>query len=159
MKTRIVLTSIATCAIAFVLTACNKSENPTPTPPPAPPTPAADTSKPVATQATEAAAGAAAQAAAVATNAAAAMNGAAAAAVTNAPAAATSEFDDTVAAAKKAIADKDYQSALAAVNKLSGMKLTDEQQKILDELKAEVQKLVPGNAAGAADAAKGLLGK
>lgn len=46
-----------------------------------------------------------------------------------------------------------YQDALTALNNLKGLKLTDAQQKLVDSLKAQVQKALADKAAG------GLFGK
>ncbi|MBW8864252.1 MAG: hypothetical protein JF609_04885 [Verrucomicrobia bacterium] len=59
---------------------------------------------------------------------------------------ATAQFTQVVADAKKMIADKNYQGALDELKKLSDVKLTDDQQKIVDDLKAEAQKLLSAGA-------------
>ena len=68
-------------------------------------------------------------------------------------------FTEGVASVKKFIADKNYQGALGELTKLSNLKLTDEQTKVLESLKAEVQALIAKGTAGATDAAKNLLPK
>ncbi len=85
--------------------------------------------------------------------------GQAVAAGKDAVSAVTGQFSAGVANAKKFIADKNYPGALAELTKLSNLKLTDEQTKVADNLKAEVQALIAKGTGGAVDAAKGLLGK
>ena len=58
----------------------------------------------------------------------------------------TTQFNTVVASAKKYIADKNYQGALDELKKLSDVKLSDDQQKIVDDLKAEAQKLLSAGA-------------
>ena len=146
MKTQSLLTTIATCALAVTITACDKK------------TPVETTKDAVTDAAAKTAdtakdlTGKAADMAGKATE---TVKAAASTAVANV----TGPFNDAITAAKKSIADKDYKSALAGLNKLSSMKLSDEQTKIVDNLKAEVQKLIAGGSASAVDAAKGLFGK
>ncbi len=71
----------------------------------------------------------------------------------------SAKFDETIASAKKFIADKNYSGALDELKKLSSLKLSDAQTKVVDGLKEQVQKLISAGTAGAVDAAKGLLGK
>jgi hypothetical protein len=87
------------------------------------------------------------------------------AAVTNAAAAmsdtvnaAKAKVDGLIAQAKSFIADKKYDDAVAALDKLSGMTLTPDQQKVVDDLKAQLKKLM-ASGADAVDAAKNLMGK
>jgi len=71
----------------------------------------------------------------------------------------TAKFTEAVTNAKQFITDKNYQGALDELKKLSDLKLSDDQQKIVDGLKAEAQKLLSAGADSAVDAAKNLLGK
>ena len=60
--------------------------------------------------------------------------------------------------AKQLIADKKYSDALESLKGLSNLKLTSDQQKIVDDLKTQVEKLMASDAAsGAAKSVGGLL--
>jgi hypothetical protein len=58
--------------------------------------------------------------------------------------------------AQSLVDSKQYQPALDTLAKLKDIKLTDAQQKMVDDLKAKIQKLMAADAAGSAG---GLLGK
>jgi hypothetical protein len=79
--------------------------------------------------------------------------------VTNAVSATTGPITDGIANAQKAITDKNYQGALDELNKLSGLQLSGDQQKMVSDLKDQATKLLSGGTAGAVNAANGLLGK
>jgi hypothetical protein len=117
--------------------------------------------------ATSAATGAANNATAAADNAAASANSAVTGAANSATAgaaattaAATATATDTAQSlidkAKSYIANKQYQPALDTLAKLKDFKLTDEQQKIVADLKTQLQKMMASDPAGAVG---GLLGK
>jgi len=73
-------------------------------------------------------------------------------AVTEQVKAAGGEATAVIAKAQGLVADKKYQEALTTLGGLKDVKLTDTQQKVVDELKAQVQKLMSGSAAGTAPA-------
>ena len=140
MKTNSIISGAAACLIALSLTACDKA------------TDAANKAKDAAGSTVDSAKDAAGKGLDTAKD-------AATAAMTNAVASAMGPAGEAIAAAKKALDDKNYQGALDELKKLGDAKLSPEQQKIVDGLKDEATKMLGGTAAGAADAAKGLLGK
>lgn len=134
MKLTNAMTMIALCA---ALAACGKQENPTPT--------AAPAEMPKAQAPAEAPAVAPAVA----------------------PVAAPTAAEDTIAQVqgliakvKDQIAKKDYAGAMSTLNELSAMKLTPDQQSLVDGLNAQVQKAMAGAATSdLGKSAGGLLGK
>ena len=147
MKTNTIISSLAAVALALTITACSKST-------PEAPKAGAETSTTI-SQAADAAKDLAGKAVETAKDAATQV----VAAATNVVASATEPFNDGIAAVKKFIADKNYQGALDQLNKLSSLKLSDEQTKVVAGLKTEVQALIAKGSAGAVDAAKSLFGK
>ncbi len=129
MKNKTILNGAVMCLIAVSFAACNKSS---PDNPPATTNAVVPDAKPVVAEA--------------------------AAAVTNTVSAVKDQADELITQAKTLIADQKYPEALDALNKMSGLALTPDQQKTVDDLKAQVQKLL-SSGTGAVDAAKNLLGK
>lgn len=156
MKITSSLFTVIACAVALAFTGCSKNET-------APTTEkAAEATKEAASSVADGAKGlaektsdAAKEVAGKATEAVKAV----AAVATNTAAAVTGPFNDGIAAAKKLMAEKDFKGALAELNKLSSLKLSEEQIKIVDALKADIQAALNKATEGAAGAVKGLLGK
>jgi hypothetical protein len=81
-----------------------------------------------------------------------------------APAPASTEAQSLLDKAKALIGNKDYAGAMKILKDAAALKLTPEQQKLLDELKATAQKALAAEAASeatkkATDALGGALGK
>jgi hypothetical protein len=157
-----------TAAVGLLFAAgCGKQETPSSEKPAAAdaPKPAAEPAKPAAaaTPAPAAAASPAATATAPApAPAASTVQQAVDAAATQAAAAAataTSQAQTLIDKAKGLVTDEKYKDALTVLQQLSNVKLTDEQQKLVDSLKAQIQTAL-ANTAGtnAAAALNSILG-
>jgi len=143
--------SIAACVAVITLVGCSKSNPSAGAGSTSTTTSATDAAKDMAGKAADTAKDVAGQAVAIGSN--------AVASVTNAVSAVIGPVAEGIANAQKFIADKNYQGALDELNKLSGLQLSDDQQKMVSDLKDQATKLLSGGTAGAVDAAKGLLGK
>ena len=72
-------------------------------------------------------------------------------------AAAESKAQEAIDKAKSLVNAGKYQDALTVLNNLSGTKLTDAQQKLVDSLKAQIQKALAGKATTEGASAVGNL--
>jgi len=73
----------------------------------------------------------------------------------SAVAAASAKAQEVIDKAKSLVGENKYQDALTALQGLAGMKLSDEQQKIVDGLKKQIQDALAKKAASEATSAAG----
>ncbi len=156
MKLKIIGAGFAACLVAALLGGCgNKETTPPVTPEAQNAVDSTTTNTPEAAPVAAAAEKAAATAATAATATTQAVSQAAAVASTQTPAEAT-RIQSLIDQAKSLVDQKKYQDALDSLKQLANVKLTAEQQKLVDDLKAQIQKLMSSDAAKSVG---GLLGK
>jgi hypothetical protein len=154
MKFKAISASAVVCALAVSLIGCTKSQTPQPQPTNAPEKtteaqPAAPAAAEQAKQTGEQAVTAATQAVQQATTTAA-----------QPAAAASAEAQTLIDKAKNLVNAQKYQDALNTLSQLGNMKLSPEQQKVVDDLKAQIQKLMSNQTvSNAVNSAGNLLGK
>ena len=165
MKIKYAILGVTVCAALVLANGCSKEEPPTGEMPEATAEPAAgsDTVKGVTEAASQAASEvaseaqkAASQTADKAQKAANAMATQAEAEATAAASAASSQAQALIDRAKALVTDQKYQEALTTLQQLASVQLTPEQQKLVDDLKAQIQTALAKKAAS--DALGGVLG-
>jgi cytoskeletal protein RodZ len=156
MKFKAISAGMVACALAVSLNSCSKSETPAPTEPPKPASTTATEAQPAATAAAAQANQAGQQAAMATTQ---AMQQATAAAAQPA-AAATADAQPLIDKAKSLVNAQKYQDALNTLSQVTNMKLSPDQQKVVDDLKAQIQKLMSNQTvSNAVNSVGNLLGK
>ena len=142
MKTKSLIIGIVVCAGLALVSGCKKEEAAS-----SPETQTPKASEAATTQAPPAAATAATAAQQTIQQA------------TDVKAESTQKAQGIIDQAKSFVAEKNYQDALTTLNQLAGTKLTAEQQKLVDDLKAQIQtalaKLTTGDAGSALGGALG----
>jgi hypothetical protein len=162
MKITYSVLGLTTGAVLLLASGCSKQEQPSGEPPKVTPPAASDMQK--APEAAKPATEPAPAAAAAATDASQAASAAASDAQKAVEAAAASSVTNTQASgliynAQGLVKDQKYQDALNVVQQLSTLKLTPEQQKLVDGLKTQIQAaLAKATGADAASALGNVLG-
>ena len=144
MKINFIVPGITLCAALAAVSGCGKQESPPP---------AAETSK-----TTEAVPSEATKAVDTSTTAAKQVTDQVTTQATAQVNAGEQQAQGLIDRAKNLVADKKYQDALASLNQLASTKLTPDQQKLVDDLKAQIQAALVQTTASDAASAVGALG-
>lgn len=152
MKLKMIGAGFAACLAAALLGGCGNKETSTTTTPEAQPVAESATTNVAVPEAAPAVAAAADTAATVTTQ---AVAQATVDASQQTPAE-TTKIQGLIDQAKSLVDQKKYQDALDSLKQLASLKLTAEQQKLVDDLKAQIQKLMSSDAAKSVG---GLLGQ
>ena len=156
MKFKAISAGMAACVLAVSLNSCSKSETSTPPEVQKPAQSTTTEAQPAASSAAAQAQQAGEQAATMATQ---AVQQATAAAAQPA-AAATTEAQTLIDKAKSLVNAQKYQDALNTLGQVANMKLSPDQQKVVDDLKAQIQKLMSSQTmSNAVNSVGNLLGK
>jgi len=156
MKFKTISVGMVACVLAVLLNGCSKSETSTPPEVQKPAQSTTTEAQPAASSAAAQAQQAGEQAATMATQ---AVQQATAAAAQPA-AAATTEAQTLIDKAKSLVNAQKYQDALNTLSQVTNMKLSPDQQKVVDDLKAQIQKLMSSQTmSNAVNSVGNLLGK